>query len=144
MSGNPPFSKEEIIDAVNRFETSINRIRFDKYTNQFIGTEKEEIESQFKKSCASLINSSNIESIYQQCPVCYEMTRGKTKCNHPLCYECWNGLSRKPTCINCKYCNGNACDDSESCEKKVVLCVELVVLNIVIQMMNKKHKKHKN
>jgi hypothetical protein len=37
---------------------------------------------------------SRAENPLEECSVCYDETRKKTKCGHSLCYDCWRGIMR--------------------------------------------------
>ena len=46
------------------------------------------------------------------CSVCMETTTTKTKCNHLLCYECWEKINKK-ICPLCRKNIKNCCEIDE-------------------------------
>ena len=41
-----------------------------------------------KNAYIQLFNFEHVELSYSECSICKEHTMTKTKCKHPLCYEC--------------------------------------------------------
>ena len=41
---------------------------------------------------SDLENNDNLETMYKTCPVCFELTKTRTNCKHPLCIICWEGI----------------------------------------------------
>ena len=55
-------------------------------------------------------DDSNIETTIKECVVCYNFTRAKTECDHCVCLECVQKISKenkdeeKETLFTCPYC----------------------------------------
>ena len=53
-----------------------------------------------------------IKKTYGTCCVCFDLTKTKTACNHPVCIDCWDKI--KPYfCNECNY--GYYCDRGDTC-----------------------------
>jgi hypothetical protein len=71
----------------------LENIRFDKYTGKFkLPKSISEEPYIFEK----LWNMPHIEMKYDECCVCHEKTKVKSKCNHTLCIECWLQVPETP------------------------------------------------
>jgi hypothetical protein len=65
---------------------------FDRMTGKFVlPTEKEPTLCRFIAEFAK--DKEHITSTVQECCVCYELTKTRTRCNHYVCVECWNNLN---------------------------------------------------
>jgi hypothetical protein len=81
---------------------------FDKFSNQFVDGSEPVADPEFYKC----FESSKIKLSYDDCCVCLEKTRGKTKCNHHICLACFTNL-KKPKCPLCR-ADIYECNDIES------------------------------
>jgi hypothetical protein len=113
----------DIAEATHKlFEEILPNLKFNKLLGKFLmGSD---IESNIEiRECMVLellfSKCENIEPTCQICIVCYEKTQTNTKCDHSLCYYCWerlpqvisNGSSRQ-LCPACKgVINTNYDDD---------------------------------
>ena len=46
----------------------------------------------------------NVISVYDECSVCYELTRTNLSCNHILCYKCYDKIYNLHRCFVCPIC----------------------------------------
>jgi hypothetical protein len=83
------YTIEDIIQAINQLREILPILKFNIMIGQFVidNTATEEI-----LALQSTLSFDNVTFVYDTCPVCSEMTKTKTKCNHPLCYKCWEKL----------------------------------------------------
>jgi hypothetical protein len=67
------------------------------------------------------LKTNNIKLCGADCCVCYNKTRTKTDCNHPLCYRCWAKIEDKAS----DDYNEEDSDDEATCAK-CPLCRERI------------------
>jgi len=61
---------------------------------------REKVDSIFRN-----LNCDNIKkSCSDDCSVCYNKTKTKTECNHPLCRRCWSKMYNDIECPDDDYC----------------------------------------
>jgi len=81
----------DYIIAYMKLQYILHNYRFNNYLGIF------EDKKNFKNIAVSLhnvFNTKNIKLINDECCVCMELTRNKTKCNHTICYICWDTIKR--------------------------------------------------
>ena len=99
-----PINNQEEFDII---VAKITCWEFDKFSNQFVdGSDPVEDPEFFK-----CFESDKIKFSYDDCCVCLEKTKGKTKCNHHICLACFTNL-KKPKCPLCR------ADIFECCESE--------------------------
>ena len=82
----------DITKALNNLYRILPNLKFNKMLGKFfIG---DDIEIRETVAWLELLSPllKNIELIYDNCVVCAEKTKTKTKCNHSLCYYCWEHI----------------------------------------------------
>jgi hypothetical protein len=87
---NPVISVDEFLES---FKKIVNSLRFDRI--------KGIIDEQDTNFFQELITNPNISfASIENCSVCMEQTKTKTRCNHHLCLVCWSKLKEKlcPLC----------------------------------------------
>ena len=99
----------DVARSLEAFTIMINKMSELKYDNKvgmfYVEQKKEDYEQ--------LYTFPNIELDYVECSVCFEITKTKTSCNHPLCYKCYDKIPNK--CPICRKDIKNE-DDSEDDE----------------------------
>jgi hypothetical protein len=83
------YTIEDIINAINKLQELLPILKFNLTVGEFVvdNTATEEI-----LALKEVFTLSNVTFVYEPCSVCNEITKTKTKCNHPLCYRCWEKL----------------------------------------------------
>jgi hypothetical protein len=122
----------DIAEATNKLFEILPKLKFNKLLGKFLIND--DIESNLEIQECMILESllskcENVEPICQICIVCYEKTQTNTKCDHSLCYYCWerlsqvisNGASRQlcPACkgtINTNYDDDISESDASSIE----------------------------
>ena len=99
---NEKYTIEEIINAINSTREILPKLKFNISIGEFVTDDEADKEI---LALQELFTFDNVTSIYTPCSVCHGITKTKTKCNHPLCYRCWEKLF---TCqieiIKCPIC----------------------------------------
>jgi len=120
---------EKIIDI-------LNNIKFNRLTGKFyLNNEDEEnvtLEALYDREHFYTKLNSNIKvrKTYENCSVCFDPTMCKSKCDHYLCYPCWNTISE----YVCKECQENDntdcyhCDDETCGHQRCPTCRQLLVV----------------
>ena len=96
----PQMCMNALEDSVEGLQASIDRldvIHFSKKHNKFFFEDNESI------TYESLYKGTNYQTIYEECSVCMDVTKRKTKCKHPLCLPCCTKL-KTPVCPLCRDC----------------------------------------
>lgn len=93
-------SIEFVESSVKSIVSTLNSIRFDAFSSQFVLNKK-----RYRDDYAS----DDITLKYDKCPVCFELTCRKTVCNHFLCLPC----DRKVKFGVCPVCRGNLATEDD-------------------------------
>jgi len=88
------YSINEIVEMINKLRILIPKLKFNSTIGQFTSNP---INFQESIILEKLFSFDNTRSLYQDCSVCFEKTKTKTKCHHPLCYKCWDSLTIVPS-----------------------------------------------
>ena len=82
---------------INKLESELKTITFNKKIGEFHQSVKEELENDIENDFLNLFKDfSNIKLDCDVCCVCYEQTHTKTKCNHSLCFLCSENIKLEP------------------------------------------------
>lgn len=116
---NEKYTIEEIIQAIGAVREILPQLKFNISIGEFVTDDEPNKEL---LALHELFAFDNVTSIYTPCSVCHETTKTKTKCNHPLCYRCWEklfanqfgGIIKCPICR--KVINPNDDEASEGSE----------------------------
>ena len=93
---NPVIDNEYFIES---FKNIVNSLRYDNKTGKL--DENEEDNHFFR----DLISNENITFNEEEaCPVCSEITKTKTQCNHTLCLVCWSKIKSVDDMKPCPIC----------------------------------------
>lgn len=104
------YSIEDITIALNNlFINIVPNLKFSKLIGKFITNSDTDI-LEIEAWNTILSKNSNIKLKYEECSVCYELTKTKTKCKHPLCYKCWEKIIEN--------LNGESEEDAEEDEEE--------------------------
>lgn len=79
-------------ESINNIHDTIKNIKFDKMEGKFVEELNNIMEKEFELLFA---DCSNIKLTWDKCPCCFDETKTKTPCNHPMCIECWGKLELK-------------------------------------------------
>jgi len=102
---NPVIDNEYFIES---FKNIVNSLRYDNKSGKIEDGEDENDTKFFR----DLIINENITFREEDfCPVCSEITKTKTQCNHSLCFICWSKIKGDvkpcPICRQAIYFNKN-------------------------------------
>lgn len=86
-----PLELWEYFIAFKNLNTVLLTHHFDKLTGEFVDSKKTNSDQGFTK----ILRNTNVKNRNENCCVCFERTRSKTKCGHPLCYVCWDKIKLK-------------------------------------------------
>lgn len=115
---------EKIIDI-------LNNIKFNKLTGKFYLNGEEEISvetlEEKNKFYKKLNSKIKVRKTYDDCSICLEPTMCKSKCEHYLCYPCWNNITEY-CCDECKVSDDKVCDDETCCHQRCPVCRQLLVV----------------
>ena len=115
---------EKIIDI-------LNNIKFNKLTGKFYLNGEENItmaELYDREHFYTKLNSNiKVRKTYDDCSICFEPTMCKSKCEHYLCYPCWNNITEY-CCDECKVSEDKVCDDETCCHQRCPVCRQILVV----------------
>jgi len=117
---------EKIIDI-------LNNIKFNRLTGKFyLNNEDEEnvtLEALYDREHFYTKLNSNIKvrKTYENCSVCFEPTMCKSKCDHYLCYPCWNTISEY-FCKECQETDEKGCEDETCGHQRCPTCRQILVV----------------
>jgi len=80
---------EMMEESLLAIQTLIGKLKYDKIDNRFVSEE-----NNLKAKYDFWSKNSNTEMEGEICCVCHEMTTSTTKCNHPLCLQCWSQMPK--------------------------------------------------
>jgi len=111
----------------------LNNIKFNRLTGKFyLNNEDEEnvtieaLEEQIR-FYKKLNSNIKVRKTYENCSVCFDPTMCKSKCDHYLCYPCWNKISEY-VCDECQENDDKGCDDETCCHQRCPTCRQLLVV----------------
>jgi len=97
-----PLTEEEVKKAMKELTKILKNLKFNKMENKIL--------SEAPKN--KLFDSKFV----QECSVCLEPTKGKTPCQHFLCYPCWQGIQQR--FCECR----NESDEEIFCDRPCPVC----------------------
>ena len=110
--------------------TILNNIKFNKVIGKFYlnGNVNNTIEALEEKNKFYKKFNSNIKvrKTYDDCSICFEPTMCKSKCEHYLCYPCWDKIDSY-YCDECKEDEENICDDETCNHQRCPICRQLLL-----------------
>ena len=108
----------------------LNNIKFNKVIGKFYlnGNVNNTIEALEEKNKFYKKFNSNIKvrKTYDDCSICFEPTMCKSKCEHYLCYPCWDKIDSY-YCDECKEDDENICDDETCNHQRCPICRQLLL-----------------
>jgi len=116
---------EKIIDILNNVK--FNRLTGNFYLNnedENVTIEALEEQTRFYKKLNSNIK---VRKTYDDCSICFEPTMCKSRCDHNLCYPCWNKISEY-VCDECQETDDKVCEDETCGHQRCPTCRQLLVV----------------
>ena len=94
---NGKLKLNDIIELIKTLNETLKNLKFDKLTGKIVELDNQDLHIDFY-NCL-IPKCDYIESIFEECCVCYEKTKTELKCcEKRLCIQCWDKLK-------CRYCN---------------------------------------
>jgi hypothetical protein len=94
------YTIDNITEIYNNCNAILSKLQFDRLHGKMYKNDIDAKGVQFGliklKGLESWTNDvgifDNIETMYKQCQVCFEITKTRTNCKHPLCIVCWEKI----------------------------------------------------
>jgi len=117
----------DIIELIKNVNKTLKNLKFDRLTGEFVELDDDKKLDIDFWNCL-IPNCDYIESIFDNCCVCLELTGTELKCcKKKLCIQCWDKLKSR----YCNECNGNfdADCETECCGHKSCPCCRKSITN---------------
>jgi len=94
------YTIDNITEIYNKCNAILPKLQFNRLTGEMYKNDIDAKGLQFgllklkglEAWTSDLENNDNLDVMYKTCPVCFEITKTRTNCKHPLCIVCWEGI----------------------------------------------------
>jgi hypothetical protein len=123
---NVELKLNDIIELIKILNETLKNLKFDKLTGKIVELDNKNLDIDFWNFI--IPKCDYIESVFEECCVCYEKTETELKCcEKKLCIQCWDKLKMR-YCNECNENNSRNCENI-SCGYRACPCCRKAIEN---------------